>query len=184
MMRKVLSSRPNAAAYAYWVAACKGHDMPATKDIDPTQIPGPLSYLYFAEVMHDDAGMWFKFRLVGGLLVDKLNQEPTGRMLVELQLGGWEEEWRRNLVYAVKMKLPVVDESTIVTQAGLTLELEHLALPLSDDGVNVTRIFGAVDFIDLAEADLMKILPAFDWKSVSSIELEKRILISNLRIQL
>ena len=184
MMRKVLSSRPNAAAYAYWVSACKGRNMPTAADIDPTVIPGPLSYLYFAEVMHDDAGMWFKFRLVGGLLVDTLNQEPTGRMLVELQLGGWEEEWRRNLVYAVKMKLPVVDESTIVTQAGLTLELEHLALPLSDDGVHVTKIFGAVDFIDLDEADLMKILPAFDWKSVSSIELEKRILISNLRIQL
>jgi hypothetical protein len=183
-MRLVLSSRSNANVYAHWVAARHGRSMPRIEDIDVGKITDKLSYVYFAEVMHDEAGMWFKFRLVGGLLVDQIRQQGTGRMLLELQIGGWEEEWRKNLVYAVKMKMPVVDESTIKTEAGLQLDLEHLALPLSEDGEHVTRIFGAIDFTEMSEADLLKILPEFDWKSVSSIELEKRILISNLRIQI
>ena len=105
-------------------------------------------------------------------------------MLLDLQIGGWEVEWRKNLLQVTKMMLPVVDESTITTESGLKLDIEHLALPLSEDGVTVDRVLGAIDFYNMSPEKLAAALPELDWKAISTIELEKRIIISNLRIQL
>lgn len=187
-MRLVLASRRNAHVYAHWVAACGKKNMPTRIEMQPDVIPldllPELPYIYIAEVMRDDLGTWFKFRLMGTSLTERLQQDGTGKMLLDLQIGGWEEEWRRNLVYTVQMKLPVVDESTITTQNGVKLDVEHVALPLSEDGVNVDRIFGSIDFFSHSEDQLRAMLPEFDWKKISSVELAKRIIISNLRLQI
>jgi hypothetical protein len=79
--------------------------------------------------------------------------------------------------------LPVVDESIIKTEAGYDLDIEHLALPISEDGTTVDQIFGSIDFIGQTEADLQKMIPQLDWKKITSVELAKRIIISNLRLQ-
>ncbi len=183
-MRLVLASRKNALVYAHWVNACQEREMPRRRDIAPDQIKSQLPYVYIAEVMVDDLGTWFRFRLMGTKLVENLKQEGTGKMLLDLQIGGWEVEWRKNLVHVINMKMPVVDESTITVESGLKLDIEHLALPLSEDGVTVSRIFGAIDFYGVDEKELSRSIQSLDWETISSIELEKRIIISNLRIQL
>ena len=183
-MRLVLASRKNAALYAHWVNACGGGDMPKRMDIDPAQIKHELPYVYIAQVMRDEGAIWFRFRLMGTKLVETLKQEGTGRMLLDLQIGGWEVEWRKNLLQVTQIMLPVVDESTITTETGLKLDIEHLALPLSEDGVTVDRVLGSIDFYNMSAKNLEDALPALDWKAISTVELEKRIIISNLRIQL
>jgi hypothetical protein len=187
-MRLVLASKLNSRVYAHWVAACGKKAMPTRAEMQPDVMPNDLlpelPYIYIAQVMRDDAGMWFKFRLMGTALSDRLKQDATGMMLLDLQIGGWEEEWRKNLVYAVQMKMAVVDESTITTQNGIKLDIEHLALPLSDDGQTVDRIFGAIDFYKTSDEQMRSIIPDLDWKSISSVELAKRIIISSLRVQL
>jgi hypothetical protein len=186
-MRLVLASLKNSRVYAHWVKACGTKTMPNRQSMQPDVIPvdllPELPYIYIAEVMRDDLGTWFKFRLMGTGLTERLKQDGTGKMLLDLQIGGWEEEWRKNLVHAVQMKMPVVDESTITTEKGLRIELEHLALPISEDGANVNRIFGSIDFFGVTDAQLKDAIPELDWKKISSVELAKRIIISNLRIQ-
>lgn len=183
-MHLVLASRLNASVYAYWVSACEGRAMPNRAAIDPEKIKSQLPYVYIADVMRDDGGMWFRFRLMGTKLAQNLKQDGTNRALLDLELGGWETEWRKNLVYATQMKMPVAEEATIHTPNGLALEIEHLALPLSEDGVMVDRIFGAIDFYNFTEEQLAKALPKLDWASISSVELAKRIVISNLQIEI
>jgi len=187
-MRLVLASKLNSRVYAHWVAACGKKTMPTRAEMQPDVMPHDLlpelPYIYIAQVMQDEAGMWFKFRLMGTALSDRLKQDATGMMLLDLQIGGWEEEWRKNLVYAVQMKMAVVDESTITTQNGIKLDIEHLALPLSEDGTKVDRIFGAIDFYKTSDEQMRSIIPDLDWKSISSVELAKRIIISSLRVQL
>lgn len=183
-MRLVLASQLNASVYAHWLIVRGEHSMPRRQDIDPTNIKRELPYVYIAQVMRDEAGMWFRFRLMGSKLVENLKQDGTGRVLLDLQIGGWEVEWRKNLVYATQMKMPVVDESTIHTESGLTLEIEHLALPLSEDDLVVDKIFGAIDFYNTTPSQLSRALPALDWQAISSVELAKRIIISNLSIHL
>ncbi len=158
--------------------------MPRRSDINPEMIKAELPYVYIAEVMKDDLGTWFRFRLMGSKLVEHLKQDGTGKMLLDLHVGGWEVEWRRNLVHVINMKMPVVDESTITVHPGLKLDIEHLAMPISEDGESVSRIFGAIDFYGLDEQKLRTSISDLDWNSISNIELEKRIIISNLRIVL
>jgi hypothetical protein len=183
-MRLVLASRKNALIYSHWVNACGVRGMPRRADINPEEIRHELPYIYIAEVMKDDLGTWFRFRLMGTKLVEHLKQDGTGKMLLDLQIGGWEVEWRKNLVHVINMKMPVVDESTITVESGLKLDIEHLALPLSEDGETVARIFGAIDFYGVDEQKLRASIGDLNWQSISSIELAKRIIISNLRIQL
>ncbi len=186
-MRLVLTSNRNAQLYAYWVTARGSKPMPSQAEMQPDLIPlvhlPELPYIYIAQIMRDHLGTWFKFRLMGASVTERLKQAGTGKMLLDLQIGGWEEEWRKNLVFTVDSKLPVVDESTITTETGTKLAIEHLALPISDDGINVDHIFGCIDFIGHTEKTLQGLIPELDWKKISSVELAKRIIISNLRIQ-
>jgi len=183
-MRLVLASLKNSRIYAHWVNACGELLMPKRERITPEEIKAELPYIYIAEVMNDELGTWFRFRLMGTKLVENLKQEGTGKMLLDLQIGGWEVEWRKNLVHVLNMKMPVVDESTITVEEGVKLEIEHLAMPLSEDGETVSRILGAIDFYGQSERELSNNIRKLDWESIRSIELEKRIIISNLRIQL
>jgi hypothetical protein len=84
----------------------------------------------------------------------------------------------------LELKMPVVDEATLTVSSGRKLDIEHLAMPLSEDGVTVSRILGAIDFYNTSESELTHAIQELDWQKISSIELEKRIIISNLRIQL
>lgn len=183
-MHLVLASRRNTAVFAHWLHARGDKEMPTRQDVDPNAIKSELPYVYIAQVMHDDDGIWFKFRLMGNNLVQNFKVEGSERILLDLQIGGWEEEWRKNLLCAVKMRMAVVDEAMIRTEAGVDLNIEHLALPLSDDGIKVNRVLGAIDFLTQSEHDLSVVLPQLSWSTINQIELEKRIIISNLRIQL
>ena len=182
-MRLVLASKKNAAIYAHWIEACGASNMPKRVDIDPSRIKRALPYVYIAQVMRDEDGVWFRFRLMGTKLVETLKQEGTGRLLLDLQIGGWEVEWRKNLLQVAKSFLPVVDESTITTGTGAKLEIEHLALPLSEDGLTVDRVLGAIDLQDMGGMTLSDVLPSLNWNAISTIELEKRIIIASLRIR-
>ena len=182
-MHLVLASRRNSAVFSHWVQARHDKEMPTRKEIDPHLIKAELPYVYIAEVMHDDDGVWFKFRLLGSNLVRNLKLQGSDHVLLDLQIGGWEEEWRKNLLFAVKMKMPVVDEATIKTETGHDLNIEHLALPVSEDGVAVNRVFGAIDFLTKSDHERDVVLPELSWAKISQIGLEKRIIISNLRVR-
>jgi hypothetical protein len=185
-MRQVLASRRNAHVYAHWVAACGTKTMPSRMQMQPDVIPfdllPELPFIYIAEVLRDDAGLRFRFRLMGTSLAERLKQDATGKMLLDLEIGGWEQEWRKNLVQTVQLRLPVVDESVVVTQRDVSLHIEHLALPLSEDGETVDRIFGAIDFVGHSDAELKELIPELDWRKISSVDIAKRIVISNLRV--
>ncbi len=76
---------------------------------------GDLPYVYIAHVMKDKDGIWFKFRLIGADIIQTIDRSGTDRMLLDLQIGGWEEEWRKNLIMTTKLCMAVVDETKIVT---------------------------------------------------------------------
>ena len=181
-MRPVLTSEKNVAVYAHWIAARGARSMPRREDIAPDLIKHELPYVYMSDVMNDADGIWFRFRLMGTALVTRFKKDGTGKTLLDLQIGGWETEWRRNLLFCLKIKMPVVDEATIRTPYGVDLTLEHIALPLSEDDDTVSKIFGAIDFFDSDNDALHKILPKINWDDLKDVEIAKRIIISNLKL--
>ncbi len=145
-MRPVLTSEKNISVYAHWVAARGDRSMPRRVDIAPEMITHALPYVYMSDVMNDEDGTWFRFHLMGTALVTRFKKDGTGISLLDLHIGGWENEWRRNLLFCTKVKMPIVDEATIKTPYNVNLTIEHVALPLSEDGGTVSKVFGAIDF--------------------------------------
>jgi hypothetical protein len=183
-MRQVLESRRVAAVYGHYVAARGNRRMARRRDIDPASIRQQLPYLYIVQVERSGGELHFRFRLMGTELVHVFKREGTGGYVRELELGGWEVEWRNSLVYAVETKVPVVAVDKIKLSNGRELEVEHLALPLSDDEVTVDRVIGAIDFLVLPESELKDVLAKLDWSATKHVDVPKRLMITNLALPL
>jgi hypothetical protein len=88
------------------------------------------------------------------------------------------------LVGEVETKVPVVAVDKIKLSNGRELEVEHLALPLSDDEVTVDRVIGAIDFLVLPESELKDVLAKLDWSATKHVDVPKRLMITNLALPL
>jgi len=185
-VRPVLTSSCNAHIYAHWLLARGTKKMPCRREFQPDVIPFDLSrelpQIYIAEIHGVGSAAEFRFSLMGTLLVDRLKQDATGKNLSQLKLGGFEEEWRRSLAFALQTKMPVVSESQIVSASGMRVDLEHLAVPLSEDGEHVDRILGSIDFMKAVDVEALRRIREMDWDTIASHELAKRIVVANLRI--
>jgi len=185
-VRPVLTSPQNAHIYAYWLLSRGAKTMPGRQEFQPEIVPSALKrelpHIYISEIHGVGSAVEFKFSLMGTLLVERLKQDATRKNLSQMRLGGFEEEWRRSLEFALKTKMPVVSESQIVSAAGLRIDLEHLLLPLSEDGKHVDRILGSIDFLKAADVDAFRRIKEIDWNNIASHENAKRIILANLRI--
>jgi hypothetical protein len=185
-VRPVLTSSRNAHIFAHWVLARGTKKMPCRREFQPDVIPFDLNrelpQIYIAEMHGGGDDVDFRFSLMGTLLTDRLRQDATGKYLSQMKLGGFEEEWRRSLAFALKTKMPVVSESQIVSASGMRVDLEHLAVPLSEDGEHVDRILGSIDFLKAADLEALRRIREIDWSTIASHELAKRIVVANLRI--
>lgn len=185
-VRPVLTSSRNARIYAHWLLARGAKKMPCRHEFQPDVVPFDLSrelpQIYIAEIRGSGDALDFRFSLMGTLLADRLKQDATGKLLSQMKLGGFEEEWRRSLAFALETKMPVVSESQIVSASGMRIDLEHLAVPLSEDGAHVDRILGSIDFLKAADVEALRRVREIDWTTIASHELAKRIVVANLRI--
>ncbi len=185
-VRPVLTSSRNARIYAHWLLARGAKKMPCRHEFQPDVIPFDLSrelpQIYIAEIRGSGDALDFRFSLMGTLLADRLKQDATGKLLSQMKLGGFEEEWRRSLAFALETKMPVVSESQIVSASGMRIDLEHLAVPLSEDGAHVDRILGSIDFLKAADVEALRRVREIDWTTIASHELAKRIVVANLRV--
>lgn len=186
VVRPVLTSSRNARIYAHWLLARGIKKMPCRREFQPDVIPldlmSELPQVYIAEIRNGSDGVDFRFSLMGTLLADRLNQDATGKHLSQLKLGGFEEEWRRTLAFTLETKMPVVSESQIVSESGMQTDIEHLAVPLSEDGAQVDRILGSIDFLKAVDVEALQRTREIDWSAIASHELAKRIVVANLRI--
>jgi len=121
---------------------------------------------------------------MGTKLVDIIKHEGTGQFTRELPLGGWEREWRKTLLYVMDNSRPAVALDILKLPNGLEMELEHLALPLSDDGKTVSHILGAIDFLGYDYQAISEKTKDILWSDIVDIEVPKRLIITNLAIDL
>ena len=181
----VFESNRNAEVYAYYIITRGNRPMPSRADIDPAKFKKHLPYVYMAKVVReDDDDHRFQISLMGTELVEVLKQDGKGRFIRELDLGGYEHAWRESILSAFKSKSPAVTMDRILMKSGLEINLEHLVLPLSDDGEHVDRIFGCFDFPHYTDEWISENLDQVDWANAVQIEVPKRLLITNLELPL
>jgi hypothetical protein len=131
----------------YWQRLRGPRRMPARKDLNPADIPRLLPKLMLADVGRVDAGTDFppiRFRLVGTEVVGRFGYELTGRNLSEIDYGDQADEIAALYRRTVDDGRPHFARIPFRPGGDQFLYMQHLLLPLSDDGANVNMILTVV----------------------------------------
>lgn len=130
------------ALYAYWDGVRRGRLMPRRTDVDPTQIPKLLPYIFMYNAAPDGG---FTIRLAGEELMRFLPRSPVG------QAAGWTmtpsgaEMIVQILAAVVRDRAPKFRMGKAYWQHNREhRDFEACYLPLSSDGETVDVIFGAI----------------------------------------
>jgi hypothetical protein len=131
---------PNTRAlYEYWLEKCGDRRMPKRADIDPASIsPQLLPGITIVEVVKDDRR--YVYRLVGTGEVEVRGNDPTGLSVIEEYFGPSAEDALACYDRVVRTCAPHLDATPFTADSGQYVNLETLFLPLSEDGLTVTKI--------------------------------------------
>lgn len=124
--------------YAYWRARCRDGRPPRRADIDPIEIPKLLPYLTIVEVVPD--ARRYVYRLVGTREVEVRGNDPTGKSVAEAFYGPSVADGHKFYDRVTATMAPAYDDSPYISQDGRYNDEEMMFLPLSEDGVAVSRI--------------------------------------------
>lgn len=128
--------------FEYWSERRGQRRMPARADIDPADIPKLLPHLLLADVDEQPADV--RFRLVGTELVERFGGEFTGRRLSDLDYGSEADAVAESYAQVIRTGEPQFKISHFWTRDYRYLRIQHLLLPLSEDGKSVNMILACV----------------------------------------
>ena len=139
-----LTSDKLKAAYAVWDAARAGRIAPRRDEIVPANLRGALTFTYVLDVV--DAGKDFRFRFAGDRIIQFMGRRYAGELLSEQTSSVFFDNMRQMFSACVAARAPVTSGVRQATYPGKDfLEVEAMVLPISDNGSDVTHLFGAFE---------------------------------------
>jgi hypothetical protein len=112
--------------------------MPSRADIDPTDIVRFLPGVTLLDVVPDERR--YVYRLVGTREVAMRGRDPTGKSVMDAFYGDSPETSLASYDAVVNGRKPIFENRAFVTPEGRYGDEEVVLLPLSDDGVTVTKV--------------------------------------------
>jgi hypothetical protein len=139
-----LTSDKLKAAYAVWAAARAGRIGPRRDEIVPANLRGVLPFTFTMDVV--DAGKDFRFRFAGDRIIQFMGRRFAGSLLSEQTHSTFFDNMRTVFSACVAARAPITSGVRQATYPGKDfLEVEAMVLPLSENGVDVTHLFGAFE---------------------------------------
>ncbi len=136
--------------YAYWDERRGGREFPARRDIDPIDFRFVLGNVMLLDVI--ERPLRFRFRLHGSELARHAGYDMTSKMIDELPNAANRRLLIDRCVALVETRQPIA----IINERLLGKRIfgyEALWLPLSEDGVAITMLMGALIYRDSRTAD-------------------------------
>jgi hypothetical protein len=125
--------------YDYWIDKCRGRRMPMRSDIDPITMPRRiLPDICLVDVVPDERR--YVYRVVGTGEVEVRGNDPTGKSVLEGFFGPSAEDALACYDRVVSTRAPFLDPMPFTSKDGKYVNVETLFLPLSEDGMNVSKI--------------------------------------------
>jgi hypothetical protein len=121
--------------------------MPSRRDIVPSEIKPQLPYILLVDVL--DGGRDFRYRLIGSRLQPSFRSPATGSLMSEMMQAFGEETTKATLGtyrYVTTSRAPMRVRGTGQLYAQGLKYFDSVLMPLSDDGENVSMIFGGFFF--------------------------------------
>jgi hypothetical protein len=123
----------------YWNSKCGPMPMPSWQQIDPIEIPQVLPIVLVVDVT--PGGL--RVRLLGTDTTAAFGGEMRGKMINEFQLGDFTPVWLEAFSRPVKTGSPTSAVGRF-SKGTSRFNIEMVLLPLSDDGLLVKHILGAL----------------------------------------
>jgi len=133
--------------HSYWQSKRRARRMPPRADIVPSELTLHLPQILLVDVL--DGGKNFRYRLLGTRLTPYFPQMATGRTFTE-PLAPFGAETVAGTI-AVYRSIVNERQAALVKGPGKYYHqdaktFEAVLMPLSDDDLNVTMVFGAFEF--------------------------------------
>jgi hypothetical protein len=130
--------------FNHWEQQRGARFAPSWREIDPGQIRQALPYVSVADVLEQPFDV--RYRLVGTAVVDAVGYEFTGRTLRSMTIATGIETWLAQYGRVVADRRPHYGVYHGVAGSDLDYKVDHVSLPLSDDGSRVNRIMELEDW--------------------------------------
>ena len=143
-------SRDLAEVRDYCRAKRGSRPMPRRADIDPFELRAHLPFLSFIEPVAMGTEFDFRFRLLGTGITERMGRDSTGRTLREVYASARPHvlKWMLDAYTAiVTLKRPVYHRGTLGVVNKKFVSFEAIHMPLSEDGEQVSLLFGRTHFI-------------------------------------
>jgi hypothetical protein len=136
--------------FDYWDAKRGERAMPTRQDIDPSEIKSLLPHIMLGDVLrgpNDRQPYDFRIRLVGTAVEPRFSGRRTGVLMSDLIPWTAESKAWGKLETVVRTAKPSFEPVPYVGQHSDYMTMVDVALPLSEDGVSVSMLLVAMDFI-------------------------------------
>ena len=142
--RQTLTSEKLKIVFDTWESLRVGRIGPRRDDISPAPLRGVLASTFIIDVV--DGGRDFRFRFAGDRIIQFMGRRFAGMLLSELVGAPFFDSMRAMYAACVAAKAPLASGVRQASYPGKEfLEIEAMVLPLSEDGVGVTHLFGALE---------------------------------------
>ncbi|HVV66347.1 MAG TPA: PAS domain-containing protein [Rhizomicrobium sp.] len=139
-----LASARLSDAYEAWNRARGARFAPRREDMTPALLRGCLPWTWFVDVI--DGGADFRFRLAGDRVVQFMGRRFAGEVMSAHLDEPFFARMQAFLRECLRRRGPVALGPMRSLRHGKEhLEIEVVAMPLSDDGAAVTTMFGALE---------------------------------------
>jgi hypothetical protein len=128
----------------HWARTRGARFAPRWREIDPGEIRPVLPYLSTADVLGPPFDL--RFRLVGTAVVNANGYDFTGQNLRSMPLATGLETWLEHYGRTVEEKRARFGIYRAHGGSDLRYKVDHVCLPLSDDGERVNRIMEIEDW--------------------------------------
>ncbi|MBI3676872.1 MAG: PAS domain-containing protein [Proteobacteria bacterium] len=139
-----LVSRQLVDAHSLWAQVANGRLGPTRDELTPAVIRGLLPSVYFMDVIGQ--GEDFRFRFAGDRVIQFMGRRYAGLLLSEFRGAPIFEAMHQIFSGCVRARRAVANGPMRSTHEPKNfLEMEVLVMPMSEDGTNVTALFGGLD---------------------------------------
>lgn len=142
--RSTIASARLRQLHDYWNRCRAGRAMPARADIDPLDIPRLLPILLLLDVEPGSGRL--KVRVAGTAVVEMYGADYTGRYLDDIEFGDRRAAVLHDYTVCRLSRQPYVSEHSFWTTRGVTMRIERVILPLSEDGETVSQLLAGLEF--------------------------------------
>ena len=130
--------------HGVWKRIAGGRLAPRRDELAPSLLRNALPWIWVVDSV--DGGADFRFRLAGDRVIQFMGQRYSGSLLSKHLDGAFFKGMKAMFGECLRRRAPVASGPRRASLEGKEfLDIEVLALPLSEDGKTVTALFGAID---------------------------------------